>query len=307
MLARGQGTKKVIDFLKSIRKYNITTLPIQRKGKFLYPIIFTTSVGVVSFVGCAILQYERSRYQLLEKSKLTDKFSRGHGNNKALIFRNKLNEWWNRLSYGQKVTVCIISLNTCVFLCWKITPAHRFMKNWFLCSPTNKRCSPLLLSVFSHSEAWHFFTNMFVLWSFSPLIQSVLGTEQFLAFYLTGGTFASLISHFLKVSRGISVPSLGASGALLAVLALCCIEKPESRLSIVFLPFFTFSAGTALYGIIALDLTGLVLGWKVFDHAAHLGGTLFGAWYILNGHKWTWDKRELVQQWWHKERKRFIN
>ena len=32
----------------------------------------------------------------------------------------------------------------------------------------------------------------------------------------------------------------------------------------------------ALMSIIALDVTGLLLRWKLFDHGAHLGGTLFG-------------------------------
>lgn len=32
----------------------------------------------------------------------------------------------------------------------------------------------------------------------------------------------------------------------------------------------------ALFGIISLDIMGLLLKWQMFDHAAHLGGTLFG-------------------------------
>ena len=31
-----------------------------------------------------------------------------------------------------------------------------------------------------------------------------------------------------------------------------------------------------LYGLMTFDALGLLLGWKVFDHAAHLGGVLFG-------------------------------
>jgi rhomboid-like protein len=32
----------------------------------------------------------------------------------------------------------------------------------------------------------------------------------------------------------------------------------------------------AVIGMLALDTAGLVLGWRMFDHAAHLGGALFG-------------------------------
>ena len=41
---------------------------------------------------------------------------------------------------------------------------------------------------------------------------------------------------------------------------------------LIYSPFFP----QALKAIIAMDTAGLVLGWLVFDHAAHLGGALFG-------------------------------
>lgn len=39
---------------------------------------------------------------------------------------------------------------------------------------------------------------------------------------------------------------------------------------------YQFSAGLAIKCIMGLDLVGLLLGWRYFDHAAHLGGALFG-------------------------------
>ena len=66
------------------------------------------------------------------------------------------------------------------------------------------------------------------------------------------------------------------SGAILAVLSSCCIARPDLQLMIIFLPFFTISAGMALKGIILMDSAGLVLGWRFFDHGAHLAGALFG-------------------------------
>lgn len=44
----------------------------------------------------------------------------------------------------------------------------------------------------------------------------------------------------------------------------------------MFLPMFKFAAEDALIGIMLFDILGLALGWKMFDHAAHLGGALFG-------------------------------
>lgn len=60
------------------------------------------------------------------------------------------------------------------------------------------------------------------------------------------------------------------------------MERPDIQLMIMFLPFFSFSAGTAIKGIVLLDTLGLLLKWNFFDHAAHLGGTLFGMYVRLN-------------------------
>lgn len=66
------------------------------------------------------------------------------------------------------------------------------------------------------------------------------------------------------------------SGAILGILAYVCTRYPETELQIMFLPMFTFSAENAIKTIIVFDILGCILGWKFFDHAAHLGGALFG-------------------------------
>ncbi|XP_020307885.1 claudin-19 isoform X4 [Oncorhynchus kisutch] len=66
------------------------------------------------------------------------------------------------------------------------------------------------------------------------------------------------------------------SGAIMTVLTAVCTKMPEAKLAIIFLPIYAFSAGNALKAIVVMDTAGLVLGWRYFDHAAHLGGALFG-------------------------------
>lgn len=44
----------------------------------------------------------------------------------------------------------------------------------------------------------------------------------------------------------------------------------------MFLPMFQFSADNAIKVVMAIDVIGCFMGWKYFDHAAHLGGALFG-------------------------------
>ncbi|KAM9696406.1 presenilin-associated rhomboid-like protein, mitochondrial isoform 3-T3 [Dama dama] len=177
------------------------------------------------------------------------------------------------------------------------------MIRYFTSNPASKvLCSPMLLSTFSHFSLFHMAANMYVLWSFSSSIVNILGQEQFMAVYLSAGVISNFVSYVCKVATGRYGPSLGASGAIMTVLAAVCTKIPEGRLAIIFLPMFTFTAGNALKAIIAMDTAGMILGWKFFDHAAHLGGALFGIWYITYGHELIWKNREPLVKIWHEMR-----
>ncbi|EEC09320.1 conserved hypothetical protein [Ixodes scapularis] len=77
-----------------------------------------------------------------------------------------------------------------------------------------------------------------------------------------------------------------------------CVQYPDAQLAIIFLPFFTFSAGMALKAIVTMDVAGILLKWQLLDHAAHLGGSIFGIVYILYGQE-VWKRREVVMKTWH--------
>lgn len=66
------------------------------------------------------------------------------------------------------------------------------------------------------------------------------------------------------------------SGAIMGILAYVCTKYPDTELGILFLPMVTFSAGSAIKVLMGVDLAGCILGWRMFDHAAHLGGALVG-------------------------------
>ena len=155
---------------------------------------------------------------------------------------------------------------------------------------------------------WHICLNMYVLWSFTPLALNIYGKEQFLAMYLSAATISSLTSSLAKNIYGIKVPSLGASGAILAVLASVCYNWPESRVAFAFVDKIiphSFSSKSALIGLIVFDTLGILLRWKLFDHAAHLGGALFGLIYMRYGRDLTWEKlRRRVLRRWHNIRHR---
>ncbi|XP_040569426.1 presenilin-associated rhomboid-like protein, mitochondrial [Lepeophtheirus salmonis] len=267
-------------------------------GTLIKPFLFTLGFGATTLAAVSIWQYENIRGVFHSKTTI-DIFNRK--SQKYGELRREINHLWNQLSPGEKVFVPIFCLNLAVTLMWQI---RRFegsiMRRYFLSDPrSSNKCFPLFLSSFSHNSFLHFAVNMFVLHSFCDGIVRALGKEQFVGVYLTAGVVSGFVSLVTKVLLNTSAPSLGASGCICAVLGLFGTLNPNSLMQIVFIPGFTFTASTAIKGLITLDTAGLLMGWKVFDHAAHLGGTLFGIWWATYGGKLIWQKREKFITWWH--------
>ena len=276
----------------------------------LRPFAFTVAVTGVSFTGAAIWQYEGFR-QLAKpppQSQLRP-YSRSaqydfYG--KAWDFRHRLNAWWNHLYPVQKLVCGIIAANAAVFLAWRVSQLTAFMTNYFMASPMARATAlPMLLSSFSHYSFLHLFINMYVLWSFAPVASAKFGKEQFLATYLSAGVVASFASYAYKVARASALPSLGASGAIMALIGIVGMTYPNTQLSIAFVSQVyphSFSADAGVKSLIAFDTLGVLFGWRFFDHAGHLGGMLFGIWYAKYGHKIARKHRDAVVQYWHKLR-----
>ncbi|XP_064157508.1 presenilin-associated rhomboid-like protein, mitochondrial [Anguilla rostrata] len=276
-------------------------IPRRSFGKLLKPLVFTVGFTGCSFGAAAIWQYEslKSRVQSYFDEVRTDWLEKLRPQKQGDI-RKQVNQWWNSLSEGQRTVTGIIGLNVLVFCCWRIPSLQRAMITYFTSNPASKAlCFPMILSTFSHYSLFHMAANMYVLWSFSSSIVSLLGPEQFMAVYLSAGVISTFGSYLAKTATGRLGPSLGASGAIMTVLAAVCTKMPEAKLAIIFLPMFTFTAGSALKAIVAMDTAGLFLGWKFFDHAAHLGGALFGIWYVSYGHELIWKNREPLVKFWH--------
>ncbi|XP_051255643.1 presenilins-associated rhomboid-like protein, mitochondrial isoform X4 [Dicentrarchus labrax] len=247
-------------------------------SRLLRPLVFTVGFTGCSFGSAAIWQYEslKSRVQSYFDEIRADWLEKLRPPKRGDV-RKEINQWWHSLSEGQRTVTGIIAANALVFCCWRVPSLQRSMIKYFTSNPASKTlCSPMLLSTFSHFSFFHLAANMYVLWSFSTSAVSMLGREQFMAVYLSAGVVSTFVSYICKMATGRFGPSLGASGAIMTVLAAVCTKMPEAKLAIIFLPMFTFTAANALKAIVAMDTAGVVLGWKFFDHAAHLGGALFG-------------------------------
>lgn len=117
--------------------------------------------------------------------------------------------------------------------------------------------------------------------------------EQSLGLFFAGGAFSSLTSHLFKLAIRDYRPSLGASGGVFAFVACSTMLDPHAKVSFIFLPWVPFEAQTLIPFVALFDVIGLIgvltKRWTFgFDHAAHLGGLIFGilyTQYILKGKK----------------------
>lgn len=154
----------------------------------------------------------------------------------------------------------------------------------------------LITSMFLHQDIFHLAGNMLFLWVFSDNIEDTLGKTKYLSFYLLGGIFASfthifssLISNFFSVSQfifpSLQIPSIGASGAISAVLGAYLILYPKARVrTLVLLGYFvTFTYIPAIFYLGFWFLYQLLMGFaSIFLSSssiafwAHIGGFIFG-------------------------------
>jgi membrane associated rhomboid family serine protease len=144
----------------------------------------------------------------------------------------------------------------------------------------------LFTSMFLHGSFLHIFGNMLFLAIFGPTVEDAMGRVRYAAFYLLGG-FVALGAQVL-VSPDSTAPTLGASGAIAAVLGGYLVLYPRARiLSLVFIVFFVTIIevpAVLLLGFWFLEqlyfgLAGLaspVGGGEGVAYFAHIGGFACG-------------------------------
>lgn len=95
----------------------------------------------------------------------------------------------------------------------------------------------IFTSMFMHAGFAHIGGNMLYLWIFGDNVEDSMGPGKYLFFYLIGGIVASL-THIL-INPDSQIPTVGASGAIAAVLGAYLVLYPQSKvLTIIPLGFF---------------------------------------------------------------------
>lgn len=142
----------------------------------------------------------------------------------------------------------------------------------------------LITSMFMHGGIGHLAGNMLYLWIFGDNLEDKMGHARYLIFFLLCGIIASLTHVFSDYlfSENHLIPSLGASGAISAVMGGYLLLFPTRRVTIFFIfTFISVPAFIVLGSWILLQVangTGFLGGSEAsgIAYAAHIGGFIAG-------------------------------
>jgi membrane associated rhomboid family serine protease len=176
-----------------------------------------------------------------------------------------------RGSHRPWVTWALIAINVAVFLyelSLGLDGLQQFANDYGAVPAQiaqGKRLYTLVTSMFLHGGWLHIAGNMLFLAVFGDNIEATLGSLSYLAFYLAGGIAASLAQ--VAANPGLNVPSLGASGAVAAVLGAYAVIFPTSRVRVLVVLLFWIT----ITRVIALLFIGLWFVIQFFSGVASLG------------------------------------
>jgi membrane associated rhomboid family serine protease len=185
------------------------------------------------------------------------------------------------------ITALIIGANALMFLL-ELAGGDAFINRWALVPAeivAGRHWVTILTAMFMHAGWAHILGNMLFFWVFGPEIEDVMGPMRYLVFYLLGGLAATLAQ--VIIAPNSSVPNLGASGAIAAVMGAFLITYPRDRIrTVLLLGWFarvTFIPAVILVGFWFLTQLLSEVGALVqtqtggVAYMAHVGGFIFGA------------------------------
>jgi membrane associated rhomboid family serine protease len=199
-------------------------------------------------------------------------------------------------------TLAIILVNGFVFFL-ELAGGDAFVKTW-AAVPADIAAGRHLINIFTamfmHANWVHILGNMLFLWVFGPEIEDAMNPGRYIAFYLIGGVVAMLVQ--VAADPSSTVPTLGASGAIAAVMGAFLTTFPRDRIrTVLFIGFFftvTFIPAFLLIGLwflIQLISAGTVVSNVQMGgvaYMAHVGGIAFG---IVAGRLFE-DRRRLEEE-----------
>ena len=183
------------------------------------------------------------------------------------------------------VTTLIIAVNVFVFI-RELLGGQQFVLHWAAIPADivgGHHWITILTAMFMHGSWSHILGNMVFLWAFGPEVEDAMNPLWYSVFYLLGG-FVAMLSQVLA-NTSSTVPNLGASGAIAAVMGAFLVTYPRDQIRalLIILVFVRVTLIPAalligLWFLIQLVNAGAVASVQTggVAYLAHVGGFIFG-------------------------------
>ncbi len=186
------------------------------------------------------------------------------------------------------VTLSIVAVNVFVFFL-ELAGGDSFINYWSLVPAniwTTHGLMTVFTSMFMHAGWEHIIGNMIFFWAFGPQIEDAMGSLPFLVFYILGGVAATIAQVWIDPAS--TIPNLGASGAIAAVMGAFLVTYPRDQIrTVIFFGWFgrvTFIPAIVMVGLWFLSQLFSEVGALAQVQAdsggvaymAHIGGFIFG-------------------------------
>jgi membrane associated rhomboid family serine protease len=164
----------------------------------------------------------------------------------------------------------------------------------------------LLTFQFLQVDFPHLVFNGLGLWMFGRPIEAAFGGRRMLGLWIAGGLVGGLLQLGISAAfpNQFSPDVVGASAGLMTFLAIFCRLEPDARILLALIVpvparfLFYFSVGVALFFTVVPSRDGVA-------HAAHLGGLLFGWFWVQAGYhrgEGLWERLSEAWQRWNQQR-----
>jgi membrane associated rhomboid family serine protease len=184
------------------------------------------------------------------------------------------------------VTMLIILANAVVFAL-ELAAGDSFVKQWAVTPAeiaAGRHWITILTGMFMHGGWSHIIGNMIYLWAFGPEVEDSMSRPRYLLFYLCGGLAATLAQ--VVGNPHSTIPNLGASGAIAAVMGAFLVTYPRDRIRTALMIFVfvrvRYIPAALLIGVWFLSQllnAGAVATVQTggVAYLAHVGGFIYGA------------------------------
>ena len=136
--------------------------------------------------------------------------------------------------------------------------------------------------MFFHTGFWHVFWNMLMLYWFGQIMGDLLGDGRVLPIYLMSGLFGGLVfvlhDLFLPGGTGGAAIALGASAAVMAVVWSAAMTSPDYNMRLLLIGNVRLKY--IALALLFMDLVGSAGDINKGGHWAHIGGAVFGMFYV---------------------------